>query len=267
MRHLTTRSDGGIDSSEGSGRLSPPLVLGLLCPLTILCFLVGVTLAVMSYPTPFDVRLQWISSLASARRNPTGYFYMGGGLTAVAVLLIPLRTYLSGGIHVSPVVRSVGATLLLIGIAALLLLGVETTVFPNYGRSRSIHRLLTVVTLTSLTLGFVTLTISRVRTMPARWGPAWLACGVLLGPGLGTALTGFLLHLGPETHGWAISQEARHAAPFFHTLSFWEWAAVSGLFAGGYLAAWAVTPRRAPMPAGAPSQTVQNAAGGSPTLG
>jgi hypothetical protein len=267
MYYLATRSRGGIDARNRSGWPSPSFVLGLLCPLTILCFVVGVALAVTSYPAPFDVRLQWISSLASAKRNPTGYFYMGGGLTAVAVLLLPLRTYLSGGVHASPVARSVGSTLLLIGIAALLLLGVETTAFPNYGRSRSIHRLLTVLTLTSLTLGFITLTISRVRTMPGRWGPAWLACGALLAPGLGTALTGLLLHLGHDHPGWAISRPARHAAPFFHTLSFWEWAAVTGLFAGGYLAAWAVTPRRAPVPARAAPQTVRGAAGRSPTLG
>jgi hypothetical protein len=155
----------------------------------------------------------------------------------------------------------------LIGIAALLLMGVETTVFPNYGRNRPIHRLLSLVTLSSLTLGFVTLTISRVRAMPGRWGPACLTCAVLLGPGLGVALTGLLLHLSPDAHGWAVSRTARHAAPFFHTLPFWEWVAVTGLFAGGYLSAWAVTPPRASMPESATPRPAQDATGHSPTSG
>jgi hypothetical protein len=250
-----------------SGRLSPPLVLGLICPLTILCFVVAVVLAVASYPTPFDVRLQWISSLASAKRNPTGYFYMGTGLAAVAVLLIPLRSYLSGGAHASPGARSAGATLLLIGIAALLLLGVETTAFPNYGRNRPIHRLLSLITLTSLTLGFVTLTVSRVRALAARWWPAGLACGVLLAPALGAALTGLLLHLGHDAPGWAIERHAKRAAPFFQTLAFWEWAAVTALFAGGYLSAWAVTPRRAAVPVIATPRSVDGSARHSSTPG
>jgi hypothetical protein len=267
MHRLTTRSRGGIDARNGSGWLSPSLVLGLLCPLTILSFVVAVALAVTSYPTAFDMRLQWISSLASAKRNPTGYFYMGAGLTTVAVLLIPLRRYLSGGPHASPIARSAGATLLLIGITALLLMGVETTVFPNYGRNRPIHRLLSLITLSTLTLGFVTLTVSRVRAMSGRRGPACLACAVLLAPALGTALTGLLLHFSPDAAGWAVSRPARHTAPFFHTLPFWEWAAVSGLFAGGYLSAWAVTPRRASLAAIATPRPAQDTAGGSPTPG
>lgn len=247
--------------------LSPSVVLGLVCPLTILSFVVAVALAITSYPTPFDMRIQWISSLASAKRNPTGYFYMGTGLATVAVLLIPLRRYLSGDPHASPIARSAGATLLLIGITALLLLGVETTVFPNYGRNRPIHRLLSLVTISTLTLGFVTLTVSRVRAMAGRRGPACLTCAVLLAPALGAALTGLLLHLGQDAPGWAIERQAKRAAPLFHTLAFWEWAAVTALFAGGYLSAWAVTPRRAARSAMAATRSVQDEGGRSPTRG
>ncbi len=247
--------------------LSPSLVLRLICPLTLLSFVVAVALAVTAYPTPVDLRYQWISSLASAKRNPTGYVYMGTGLATVALLLIPLRSYLAGGLHASPRARFAGATLLFVGITALLLLGVETTAFPNYGRNRPIHRLLSLIAMSTLTLGFVTLTISRVRAMSGRWGPAWLTCGVLLAPPLGAALTGLLLNLGPDAPGWAISRPDKHAARFFHTLSFWEWASVTGLFVGGYLSAWAVTPRRAPVPASTAAPSALDAGGRSPTGG
>lgn len=276
MEQVTTRGDGGAGVGRNvlercrsyvSGGLPPGIVLGLLCPSIILCFVIPVALAVASYPTSFDVRHQWISSLASARRNPTGYFYMGAGLTAVAVLLIPLHGYLSRGSHAFPVARSLGALLFWIGIAALLLLGLETTAFPNYGRNRPIHRLLSAVTLTGLTLGFAALTISRARATPGGWRRAGLACGVLLAPAVGAALAAVTLHIGEGASGWAISRQAKQTAPFFHTLAFWEWAAVTGLFAGGYLCAWAVSLRGASVPAIEGLRYVESEGGRSPTRG
>ena len=234
--------------SYGRGHLPPGIVLGLLCPSIILCFGIAIGLAVAAYPTPFDIRHQWISSLASAKRNPMGYVYMGAGLAVVAVLLTPLSGYFSRGPHAFPVARSVGTTLFWVGIAALLLLGLETIAFPNYGRNRPIHRLLSLITLSGLTLGFATLTISRARAMPGGWWRAVLACGVLLAPAVGAALAAVALHVGEGAPGWATSRQAKQTAPFFHTLAFWEWAAVTGLFAGGSLCAWAVSLRSAALP-------------------
>jgi hypothetical protein len=253
----------------GSGRLSTPVMLRLMCPLIVGSFVLAVALAAWSYPRPFDIRLQWISSLASAKQNPAGFFYMGSGLTAVALLLIPVPGYLGRGEHASPAARRAGATLLWIGIAALLLLGVETTAFPNYGRGRSIHRMLSVVTLTTLTLGFASLTISRSLAAPRRWLRAWLACGVLLAPAVGVGVSGVLLHLGPDAPGWAIARQDKRAAPFYRTLAFWEWAAVIGLFAGGSLCVWAVSPDRVthPLADTAAPRAVDGARGPSPTPG
>ena len=251
------------------GRISPAVVVGLLCPLLVGSFVVAVALAASSYPKPFDVRLQWISSLASAKQNPLGFFYMGSGLTAVALLLIPIPGYLGRGPHASAASHRAGATLLWIGIAALLLLGIETTAFPNYGRGRGIHRILSVITLATLTLGFATLTLSRSLAAVRSWRRVWLACSVLLAPAVGAGLTGVLLHLGPDAPGWAIARQDKRDAPFYRTLAFWEWAAVTGLFAGGSLCVWAVSPGRAslPRPETASAGSVDSARGHSPTAG
>jgi hypothetical protein len=265
MRQLTTRTHDHDHPRSGLGGLTPGLVLGLLCPLIVLSFVVGVALAATTFPTPFDVRQHWISSLASAKRNPSGFFYMGAGLAVVSLLLLPLRSYLARGPHASPVARSAGAVLLLIGLTALFLLAVETTAFPNYGRDRAIHKVLTCITLPTLTLGFLTLTVSRVWMLRANGRRACLACGVLLAPAAGTVLTGVLLSLGAEAPGWAGSSDAKATASLFRTLPFWEWVAVTGLFAGGYLSAWAVTPHRAA--AVAIRRAVGDTGGRSPTTG
>lgn len=274
MEQVTTRIGAGRSVLErcrdyGRGRLSPAVVLGVLCPLTVLCFVVAVAFAVACFPTSFDFRQRWVSSLASAKQNPMGYFFLSTGLVAVALLLVPLAGYLCRGPHASLATRRVGAMLFWIGLAALLLLGLESTAFPSDGRGRWTHRLLSLVTLSGLTLGFATLTVSRTLAMPGSWRRACLACGVLLAPAVGAALTGVVLHLGPNAPGWTISRQAKQTTPFFRTLAFWEWAAVAGLFAGGYLCAWAVTPRRAalPLPAIAEPRSVEGVGGHPPTRG
>jgi hypothetical protein len=232
------------------GRIAPALVVRVMMPLAVLCFVVSVALALAFFPTLYDLRHRWLSSLASPRHNRLGYFYLGAGLAAVSVLLIPIPGYLSRRMASYGRVRRVGLLFLAAGVVGLFLLSVES-ILQAYGRVRGLHRILSIVTISGLTVGFLcfaALSIARAcATHSKRW-PALLACFVLAAPGIGTGLTHLFLEFGSGGVGWATSRAAKQAAPFFRTLPFWEWTAVLSLFAGGYLCVWAAS-LQAPAPA------------------
>src|SRR3989475_2525870 len=223
------------------GRVSRAFALGVIGPLTNGGFAVGTLLAIACLPTAYDVRHTWVSSLASARTNPSGYFYLGTTLMVVAVLILPLPGHLSGRFRMHGRMSVAGSLLLSVGIAGLFLLGVETTVFPNPGRTRFVHQLFTAITLIFLTLGFLSfaaLPAVRAWIIHANLLPASLACAVLSIPAIRAGLS-HRIRLGAEQFGWSSLRAAKLETPFFLTLVFWEWAAVIALFVGGYLTAWA----------------------------
>jgi hypothetical protein len=229
-----------------SGAVSRSFTLGLLGPLAIVCFTVGATLAIAHFPTSYDIRYRWISSLASARSNPSGYAYLGAAFMAIAVLLLPLPGYLLGRFEDLGRVSRAAWLLLWTGVVGMSLLGVETTVFPNPGRTRHAHHLFTALTLIGLTLGFLSfgaLSLSRAWITRGSRVPACLACAVLSTPATGAGLLYLTQGLGAEAFGEASLRAVRHELPFFLRFTFWEWAAVIALFVGGYLAVWAASPR------------------------
>ena len=209
------------------GRVSRAFTLRVIGPLTNGGFAVGTMLAIACLPTSYDVRHAWVSSLASARTNPSGYFYLGTTLMVVAVLLVPLPGHLSRQFRTRGRVSVAGSLLLWVGIVGLFLLSVETTVFPNPGRTRFVHQLFTAITLIFLTLVVAApaLSLTAAAWVPNLQGLVLFACGGLL---VGYALG---------------SVRLRHYAA--HTLWFLRATAVSGVaaviarFVGGYLTAWA----------------------------
>ena len=224
------------------GTLSRAFILGVIGPLTTGSFAVGAALAVAHLPTVYDVRYTWVSSLASARGNPAGYAYLGTVFLAVPLMLVPIPGYLAARFGTHDRVTRAGVLLLWIGVAGLFLLGVETTVFPNPGRTRFAHWLFTTIVFVGLTPGFL---IFSVRALHRAWTarasvvPASLACAVLAIPGIGAGLTDLARILGEL--GWTSLRTSRHEAMFFRTFVFWEWVAVIGLFVGGWLTSWAAS--------------------------
>jgi hypothetical protein len=231
------------------GRITPAILLRVVLPLAVLCFLVGVVLAMLLFPTGYDLRHRWMSTLASLRHNRLGYIYFGTGLIALSLLLVPVPGYLSRRLHSCGAVRRLGVLLLAAGIAGLFLMGLET-ILQHYRRVHGMHRILTIATLSGLTLGFLcfaALSIVRAAATGSKRWPAWLALCILAAPGIGTGLTHLFLQFGSGV-GWAVSREAKQVAPFFRTLPFWEWMAVSSLFGGGYLCVWAASRHASPPP-------------------
>ena len=224
------------------GTLSRAFILGVIGPLTNGSFAVGALLAILHLPTVYDIHYTWVSSLASARHNPAGYAYLGTVFLAVPLMLVPIPGYLAGRFQTREWLTRAGALLLWIGMAGLFLLGVETTVFPNPGRTRFAHRLFTTVAFVGLTPGLLSFSaraLHRAWTTRTSLVPASLACAVLAIPGIGAGLTDLARILG--TLGWTSFRSSRHEALFFRTFVFWEWAAVIGLFVGGWLTAWAAS--------------------------
>lgn len=237
-----------------AGRVSRPFVLGLVGPLSILCFAVGAALAVAHFPTSYDIRHRWISTLASARSNPNGHAYLGIGLVALAAVLAPLPGYLRARLRELGWRATAAALLLWVGIVGLALLGVEIAVFPNPGRTRTSHHVFTTMTFIGLTGGFLAFAVASTRRRGSGRVDrclAALACAVLAMPG--TIAT--VIYVTRSAHAtrtaealtWAAAMPGREL-PFLLKLAFWEWTAVAGLFVGGYLCAWAAS-RDVPDPA------------------
>lgn len=223
------------------GALSSRFILSVIGPLTNGGFAVGAWLAVTNLPTLYDVRRTWVSSLASARYNPAGYAYLGTVFLVVPLLLVPLPGYLSARFPASAM-RRAGFFLLWSGIVGLFLLGVETTIFPNPGRTRVSHQLFTTIAFIGITGGFLAFSLlAWRRTWLARACllPATLACGVLLLPGIGAGLSHVARILG--TLGLTSLQTAKGDQWFIRSFVFWEWVGVIGLFVGGWLTAWAAS--------------------------
>lgn len=228
--------------SYARGSVSRSFILGVVGPATNLSFAVGAVVAIAHLPTIYDVRSTWVSSLASARNNPTGYAYLGVVFLAVPLMLVPLPGYLAGRFRTPPRAVRAGWLLLWIGIVGLFLLGVETTIFPNPGRTRFSHKLFTSLAFAGLTPGFLTfsvLSFRRAWTTRANLVPAGLACAVLTIPAVGAGLTHLARILAGL--GWTSLRIAKHDAEFFRTFVFWEWAGVVALFVGGWLTAWAAS--------------------------
>src|SRR4029434_5419704 len=189
-------------------------------------------------PTFYAVRRTWVSSLASARYNPAGYAYLGTVFLIVPLLLVPLPGYLSGRFRASAM-RRAGFFLLWFGIVGLFLLGVETTIFPNPGRTRFSHQLFTTIAFIGITPGFLAFSLlAWRRAWIARRSllPATLACAVLLLAGIGAVLSHGSLIVGAR--GWTSLQTAKSDQWFIRSFVFWELLGVIGLFVGGWLTAW-----------------------------
>jgi hypothetical protein len=225
-------------ASYANGTVSRPFILRIVGPASNLSFAVGVALAIAHLPTSSTTRgIPWVSSLASARHNPSGYAYLGVVFLAVPLMLVPVPGYLAARFRAHTFMTRAGWLLLWVGIGGLFLLGVETTVFPNPGLTRFSHKLFTSIALAGLTPGFLVfgiLSFRRAWTTRASLVPASLACAVLIIPAIGAGVT-------LATLGRTSLRVAKHGAAFFGTFVFWEWVAVVALFVGGWLTAWAAS--------------------------
>lgn len=201
----------------------------MLWPAVVLIFLLSVGLGIAFFPGRYEFPVRWVSALASPRLNPDGHVVFGAGLSLMALLLAPMPGFLASRLKGPGTAAAVG--LLWVGIAGLFLLGLEAACSLRLASGLA-HRIFTTMIFLGLTPGLLYFTARAFR--PGCGWPAGLGCAVLTGPVLGAGATRLFLDLGP-------GPVDRHAISPVLTLAFWEWAAVAGLVAGGYLTTWAAS--------------------------
>ncbi len=192
-------------------------------------FLLAVGLGIALFPGRYEFPVRWVSALASPRLNPGGHVVFGAGLSLMALLLAPMPGFLAARLRGPGTAAAL--RLLWVGIAGLFLLGLEAACSLQLAAGLA-HRVFTAMIFLGLTPGLLYFAARALR--PGSGWPAGLGCAVLTGPVLGAGATRLLLDLGPPAGD-------RHAVPLALTLAFWEWAAVAGLVAGGYLTTWAAS--------------------------
>jgi len=225
------------------------LALHVLCPLLVTCLLGFAALAAATFPTPYDIRYRWISSLASARDNPFGHRYLGVGLICVSVLSAPLSWYLFHQVAGHELLRRAGLVLLNAGIGGLLMLGIEATFFANPGPARAIHQVLAALAFAGITSGLGCFSLLAFRNAaPTHLLRRWYAClagALLLLPPIGAVVCNLVWYItngDPRLFG---SEWPERVAPLVPvSLAFWEWLAIIDLALVMYLTVWMVSRTR-----------------------
>ncbi len=138
----------------------------VLCLLIVASFFGSVAIAASYYPTAFDLRYRWVSSLASARDNPLGHRYFGVGLILVGLLSVPVVHYLFLTLPRRQSLNRLGLALLYIGAVALVTLGIEGALFPNLGKVRFVHEVATGAGFGGYAFGFACFTAIAIRQAP-----------------------------------------------------------------------------------------------------
>ncbi len=195
--------------------------------------------AAARYPTDYDFRYCWISSLLSPRDNPDGCAIFGLGLATVAVLMFSVPIYLLCRADAPWLVRIPAFSALLAGFVGVLLLGLEPVYFPSTEGSRPIHKIAT-----NLAIGgggggfsgFALFAVLRSLVNRTRVWPLAVTTGVLLIPALGAGLVHATKAIAEL--GWAVPEQLASQVPFLMSMAFWEWLAVCSLLAACYMAVW-----------------------------
>lgn len=233
--------------------LQPPSALYVLCPSIVLTFFGSVALAASVFPSEYDIRYRWISSLASARDNPEGYHYLGAGLICMSLLSAAVARYLFLHCPGRDVVRRVAAIIYASGILGMLGLGIEAAFFPNAGPTRLIHQILTLFAFAGYALGlscFVFLTaLAGYGTRQAQ-RYAWAAGLLLAIPFLASTLGNLVWHLTQGDPVFFGSDHPKRLPWVVLSQPFWEWLMLIDQVLVLYLTVWYLERGRSQAPVG-----------------
>lgn len=137
-----------------TGRLPTPVLIRVVLPAAYLSFALGACLAFAALPPRFDYKACVLSRLGSSVHNPDGYLYLTAGLVAMAALLVPVAQWLAGHCQGCARLSCCGRVMMLVGLGATALVGIERAWFPTHWTSMEhIHLALAGVAFASLWLG------------------------------------------------------------------------------------------------------------------
>lgn len=232
-----------------TGRISQRVLLGVLLPVSYLCFYLGAIISLACLPQGFDYGFCVLSRLASSHHNPAGYYFLTFGLVAMPTLLIPVSCWLARCCDGCPKLSRWGRWTLYNGLLFTALVGIERAFFPTHWTSyEKAHLVMAGLAFSCLWLGLAMLAgalcsaeVPRVRW---RWlfRPPWYlaACVLPIVVVFGMYLP---LNIMPSVRSSVLNNWPRSLV-FLRTITFWQWYLTIGLFTSYSFAAREVCRRQ-----------------------
>lgn len=225
----------GQSLNSGLGRRLPTRrFVWFLVVTACLCFLAGAWLSLVSLPAGFDYRACVISRLCSRFYNPAGCQYLALGMSAMAILLLPVPSWLSSRFVGCRRLGAWGVRTMQLGLVATIAVVVERAWCPTHWHSLElVHLTFAGTAFLGLWLGMAMLVgAAGVPGTPrVRW--RWLcrppfylmACALPIFVVFGMYVP---LNIVPEARGRLFAALPRTLV-FLRTVTFWQWYLVFGL--------------------------------------
>jgi hypothetical protein len=230
---LVRTLDGVLGKWIGGQMPTRRLVQVLVVP-AYLCFLIGVCLSLVNLPVEFDYGACVISRLCSNIYNPDGFQYLALGMSAMAVLLLPVPSWMSYRYVGCHRLCAWGRTTMHLGLTATIGIGVERAWCPTHWTCfELIHLTLAATAFLCLWLGMAMFAGAAGPSGAPRvrwswlWRPPWFlaACALPIIMVFGMSLP---LNVVPEVRNWLFAAMPRGLI-FLRTVTFWQWYLVFGL--------------------------------------
>jgi hypothetical protein len=211
------------------GRLPDWFIQWAVLPVAWLTFFGGVWLAAECFPYEYDWRYMTISLLLSVHENPHGYWVIALGISISGLIQIPLPGFFYERLRgISPWGARLGWVFMVLGLAAMILIGITPKHPPFFPRA---HDVLAMITFLALVLSVMANTGLVVKQGLFRAAPknstmfwSWISLTVLaLIPMVGTGLSQLYLYLFARGLSQAPLVWRSRGVPFVFSLAFWEW--------------------------------------------
>lgn len=195
--------------------------------LSVVTFVLALTLAARRFPGGFDWVYTVMSALASKKHNPQGSVYFAAGLSLALALLWPAAAWIRECDGVAHRLARFGVRLLQAGIVFGVLVGAERMLFFHLSENvRKGHEALALLSFLSLYAGVLTLHVHRVRRGDASPWPAFIVIGTLVAIGLSQ----LGLYLDQRDLGWVDTSWRDMGVSIWLSFAFWQWLAVAVLW-------------------------------------
>lgn len=196
--------------------------------------LIGALRAAAEFPGGYDWQYMAMSTLASARHNPSGGWQFALALAASLLVLWPVTMRLATVLPCSAGARR-GIVALRGGLILGMLTGIESLLSPDlpvpFDR---LHEALAVLAYTFLYAGTVAVCVVRIRVRTRRAVP-WLLLSWY------TVLGAVLLYLflGQREFGWVGRHWREIGIPPWRSFAAWQWVACASVLVAFAYFAWA----------------------------
>ena len=197
---------------------------------SLVVFSFGLLLAARHYPGEFDWIYTVASALASQKHNPDGYTWFAGALSLAMLLLWPYVSALKKtGPHAPSATVTFAFAALQTGLICGFLLGLEKLLIRDLSNwVYKAHEILVLFTFIGLYFGILALLVLAMLRQRILMYPLLLTASPLVAIGI----TQFWLYLDQRDLGWVDTSWREMGIPLWLSFAFWQWLAISLLWAG-----------------------------------